>query len=297
MRQFDATEIVSLLPYPALAARIAAVLDLRDAGQAQAPERFRLPLPGGGVLLGMPAQGGGLAITKLLTVHPANPAQGLPLIQGEILVADASDGRRLGLLDGPAVTARRTAAVSLLAARMLAPSPEAPLLIVGAGVQARVHLEAFHSGLGIRRAYVAARSAARATALADHGRGLGMDVRVVEHPDAVLGNCPLVVTATTSSTPVLGNGVRDDAFVAAVGSFTPQAAELPPELVRRSRLFVDDPEGAPHEAGDYLQAGVEWADVRPLSTRLERPASGPVVFKSVGCALWDLAAALLAFGR
>jgi ornithine cyclodeaminase len=75
-------------------------------------------------------------------------------------------------------------------------------------------------------------------------------------------------------------------------------AELPPELVRRSRLFVDTLDGAQAEAGDLIQAGVDWGRVTPLEQALdmERPESGPVIFKSVGHALWDLAAARLAVG-
>lgn len=86
-------------------------------------------------------------------MHPDNPARGLPCIQGEVLALDAATGLRLGLLDGPALTARRTAAASLLAARLLAPRTPAKstLLLVGAGVQARAHLEAFREGLGWRR--------------------------------------------------------------------------------------------------------------------------------------------------
>ena len=108
----------------------------------------------------------------------------------------------------------------------------------------------------------------------------------------------LIVTATTSSEAVLADNVRDEAFVAAVGSFTPQAAELPASLVERASLFVDDLAAAKVEAGDYLRAGVDWGRVTPLEDVLDsvvpRPA-GPIVFKSVGHALFDLAAARQAF--
>ena len=109
-----------------------------------------LPLPAGGVLIAMPATDARVAITKLISFVADNGARGLPAIQGDVIVFDARDGRRLALLDGPTVTARRTAAVSLLAAQRLAPRTDGPLLIVGAGVQGRAHLEAFRQGSGVR---------------------------------------------------------------------------------------------------------------------------------------------------
>ena len=89
------------------------------------------------VVLTMPATDGEIAVVKTITVHPANRDR--PVIQGEITVLEAATGRRLGVLDGPTVTARRTAAVSLLAAKRLSPPEDGPLLVIGAGVQARAH--------------------------------------------------------------------------------------------------------------------------------------------------------------
>ena len=113
----------------------------------------------------------------------------------------------------------------------------------------------------------------------------------------------LLVTATTSREPVLPEGVRGDAFVAAVGSFEPEAAELPPAMISRSTVVVDTTEGAREEAGDLLQAesvgAFRWESAAALEDALrwsERPG-GLVVFESVGHALWDLAAAKLAFSR
>jgi ornithine cyclodeaminase len=111
----------------------------------------------------------------------------------------------------------------------------------------------------------------------------------------------LIVTATTSGVPVFADNVRSDAFVAAVGAFQPDRAELPSDLVRRARLYVDTCEGAAAEAGDLILAGVDWAAVTPLAMvlageRAPRPGA-PIVFKSVGHALFDLAAAVVAVPR
>ena len=131
------------LPCSALAQEIAALL--QDPAVA-VPPRIVQALQGGGSLFVMPAADAQVAITKLISFIPGNAARGLPTIQGDIVVFDVATGQRIGLMDGPTVTARRTAAVSLLAAQKLAPRTDGPMLIVGAGVQGQSHLEAFHTG-------------------------------------------------------------------------------------------------------------------------------------------------------
>ena len=128
-----------------------------------------------------------------------------------------------------------------------------------------------------------------------------MEAEAVEGPEEVIGDVSLVVTATTSAEPVVPEEVPEGVFVAAVGSFEPEVAELPPALVSASRVFVDTMEGAKEEAGDLIQAEragtFDWEDATPLEDALrspERPA-GTVVFESVGHGLWDLAAARTAF--
>ena len=302
-RILDAKETAAALPYAALADAIRDVALARPSDAVQAPPRQALPLPDGAVLLVMPASDGELAITKLVTVHPENARRGLPTIQGEVVVMEASTGTRLGLLDGATVTARRTAALSLLAARELASRPRGPLLIVGAGTQGRSHLEAFREGLGVSEAYVSSRTRESAEALAGHAETLGMDAAVVSDLGAALADAGLVVTATTSREPMLPDGVTGGTFVAAVGSFQPEAAELPPGLISDATVVVDTLEGAEEEAGDLIQAekagAFRWSDATELGEVLrgrERP-TGTVVFKSVGHSLWDLAAARTAFAR
>ena len=302
MEILGAEETESRLPYADLAESIREVALERGSGAVHAPSRMALPLPEGGVLLVMPASGEGIAMTKLVTVHPENARSGLPTIQGEVVVMEAGTGRRLGILDGSVVTARRTAALSLLAARELALRPNGPLLIVGSGTQGRAHLEAFHEGLGTSRVFVNSRTRESAASLAEHAENLGMEARVVGEPGEALGEASLVVTATTSREPVLPEGVSDGSFVAAVGSFEPGAAELPAGLVARAAIVVDTLEGAREEAGDLIQAekagAFSWANATQLEEVLRTPErpEGTVVFKSVGHALWDLAAARTVFG-
>ena len=299
IRIFDSAQTRLALPYPALCDVLVDMLQAHRTGRIMAPERMVVSIAAEGTLLLMPASDGHIAITKLVTVHPENRKEGLPTIQGEVIVMDAINGRRLGILDGITVTARRTAAVSALAARRLAPDPTGPLLIVGAGSQARAHLEAFREMLSVQQVFVTSRTRENAEKLAVFARSLGLRVQVLQHSESVLKDVTLIVTATNSATPVIGGELRSDAFVAAVGAFTPSMAELPADLVRRSRLFADSLEGVRAEAGDFIQAGIDWDRVRPLAEALEeqRPEEGPVIFKSVGHAMFDLADARLAFSE
>lgn len=282
------------LPYAHLARELVRLL---QDPSVQVPPRLVQPLQGGGSLFVMPALDAHTAITKLITFTPANGGSALPTIQGDVVVFDVATGQRRLVLDGPTVTARRTAAVSLLAAQRLAPNPHGPLLIVGAGVQGRAHLEAFAGGLNIKEVLIASRSSASAQALADHATALGLQARVVPDANAALADCPLAVTCTPAHEVVLSALPRPDGFICAVGAFTPQMAELGPVLCRhvaaQGAVLVDTAD-ALHEAGDLLQAGLEVSRFATLADVVRhgfvKPA-GPVLFKSCGWAGWDLAAA------
>ncbi len=286
------------LPYVRLAA---CVQELLQDDTVQVPARIVQGLDGGGSLFVMPAADRSVAMTKLITFVPHNPAQGRAAIQGDVVVFDPHTGERRAILHGPTVTARRTAAVSLLAAQLLAPKPRGPLLIVGAGVQGKSHLEAFAAGLEIESVRVASRSTASADALVAHARSLGLDARRVDDADRALADCPLVVSCTSAQAVALRGMPRDDAMVCAVGAFTPRMVEWSPpvcqHMARQGRVVVDTRD-ADHEAGDLLQADLDvsafatLADVvrqTPLGLAA-KAASGPVFFKSCGWAGWDLAA-------
>ncbi|TGR16949.1 delta(1)-pyrroline-2-carboxylate reductase family protein, partial [Mesorhizobium sp. M1C.F.Ca.ET.196.01.1.1] len=114
--------------------------------------------------------------------------------------------------------------------------------------------------------------------------------------DAIPDTADVVVTLTTSKTPVYMEVARPGRLVVGVGAFRPDSAEISKDTVDSSALVVDDPIGAKHEAGDLIQAKVDWEVVSPLASTLSgifNPLR-PVLFKSVGCAAWDLAAARVA---
>lgn len=300
----NATDTAAKLPYPALAREIEAVL--RDA-TVNVPERLVQAMPGGGSLFVMPALDGRIDITKLITFVAGNAARGLPSIQGDIVVFDAASGQRIALLDGPTVTARRTAAVSLLAAQKLAKRTNGPLLIVGAGAQGRSHLDAFHQGLGVQEVWVASRSLASSQALVAHAQTLGLRARClsdVAEANAVMADCPLVVTTTSAQQVALYATPSPDAFVVAVGAFTPRMVEWSPNVCQAiwaTGCIVVDTRDADHEAGDLLQADIDVTHLPTLGDVVcntpawaghpSRQAFGPVLFKSCGWAGWDLAAA------
>jgi 1-piperideine-2-carboxylate/1-pyrroline-2-carboxylate reductase [NAD(P)H] len=293
-RLLTAAETAARLPYPALVEEIAALL---ADDTVEVPERLVQALPGGGSLFVMPALDATVAMTKLITFTPANAGTSRAAIQGDVVVFDVGTGERVLILDGPTVTARRTAAVSLLAAQQLAPDPEGALLVVGAGAQGFAHLDAFAQVLGVRRVFVASGSAASAQALVDHARARGLKADTAADPRDVLDQCSLVVTCTPASRVVLSGRPRDDAFIAAVGAFTPQMIELDAglcqECASHGLIVVDTPQ-ARHEAGDLLQAGLDPAScptLRDVVLGEERARNGPVLFKSCGWAGWDLAAA------
>ena len=293
----DALQTAARLPWAGLVAEIA--LLLQDSS-VSIPPRLVQALGGGASLFVMPASDSHTAITKLITFTPTNAGTSRPTIQGDVAVFDIATGQRRLLLDGPTVTARRTAAVSALAAQRLAPDSLAPLLIVGAGVQGKAHLEAFAAVLGTRHVMITSRSRPNAERLVQHAESLGMKAQLVLNADAALSSCPLAVTCTPANSIVLSATPRQDAFISAVGAFTPSMAELSPGLcqhvARQGTVWLDTVD-AEHEAGDLLQAGLNLHAMATLGdvVRQNTPRpTGPVLFKSCGWAGWDLAAARLA---
>ncbi len=288
MQILSPSETKAALPYAALAQAIREVLLDADA---YVPERSRLELPNG-VLLLMPAKDSDFAVTKLVTVHSSNTV--LPAIQGEVILMNAHTGERLLMLDGVTVTARRTAAVSLLAAQTLAPK-SGNLLIVGSGTQARSHLEAFKENLDIQQIWISSRNLAKAQALAAQ-----FGAEAVSSAADVIQQADFICTTTNASSPVIPENIKPNAFIAAVGAYRADMLEIPFGITHRAQVVVDDLIGAHSEAGDLIQAGLEWEKVESLRSVLQKPQAQTerlILFKSVGCALWDLAAAKLAYSR
>jgi 1-piperideine-2-carboxylate/1-pyrroline-2-carboxylate reductase [NAD(P)H] len=297
MHILNAAQTAQALPYSKLVPAIAqAALQLAD-GSIHAPERQVVPIDASSVLLSMPAIASDISVTKLITVHGNNAQHRLPAIQGEVIVFDTATGRRLAMLDGPTVTARRTAAVTLLGIQKLAPAKPGSALLIGTGVQAEAHADALVEFFGVRHFRIVSRNAEHAQAFCN-----ALSTRhpgVVATPDALSQrpDTDLVIALTTSKSAVIPAQLNPGTLAIGVGAFKPDMVEFPAELLRARPIIVDHLAGAQHEAGDLIQAGIDWNAVRDLSAivahGIQRTDVLPVL-KTVGHAAWDLAAARVA---
>ncbi len=265
----------------------------------EAPMRTHVETGAGTVLL-MPAFGDQGVGVKLVTLTPSNPERGLPFIHAVYALFEPKTQAPVALLDGAALTALRTAAVSGLATRYLARTDASRLAIFGAGVQARSHLRAMLAVRSIDDTVVVSRTPERATALAREASEAGVDARVGAPGD--LGDRDLVCTCTTSATPVFdGSLLGPGTHVNAVGAYRPDLRELDTETIERARVVVETREAAMEEAGDLLIAIKEGAigedhivaDLTEVvrGVRVRRSDQDVTVFKSVGVAFEDLVVA------
>ncbi|AOI73330.1 bifunctional Delta(1)-pyrroline-2-carboxylate/Delta(1)-piperideine-2-carboxylate reductase [Burkholderia ubonensis] len=288
---FGAAATAALLDYSALLAALRQTVAEYAAGGIVSPERLVVPLQAGGVMLSMPSSAHDIAIHKLVNVCPGNAARGLPTILGQVIACDATTGEMRFVLDGPTVTGRRTAAVTALGIQALHGDSPREILLIGTGRQAANHAEALAATFPRARLFVRGTSAASAAAFCDAQRDHAPRLAPLDGDD-IPDTVDVVVTLTTSRTPVYREAAREGRLVVGVGAFTADAAEIDAGTVRNSRLVVDDPAGARHEAGDLILAQVDWRNVASLADVLGGTfvRGGPLLFKSVGCAAWDLAA-------
>jgi ornithine cyclodeaminase/alanine dehydrogenase-like protein (mu-crystallin family) len=271
----------------------------------EAPLRTHVETRAGTLLL-MPAFGEQGVGVKLVTLTPSNPGRRLPFIHAVYALFEAEEQAPVALLDGAALTAIRTAAVSGLATRHLARPDASRLAIFGAGVQARSHLEAMRAVRPISHAVIVSRTGERATDLAREAAGAGVKADVGS-ADSV-GDRDLVCTCTTSPTPVFdGSLLAPGTHVNAVGAYRPDLRELDTEAVRRARVAVETREAALEEAGDLLIPMSEGAigedhiaaDLSEVvrGARVRMSDDDVTLFKSVGVAFEDLVVARAAVDR
>jgi ornithine cyclodeaminase/alanine dehydrogenase len=302
------------------------VLDMRDcmnvvekafaelaSGTAVLPLRIGIAPPDG-VSLYMPAylkQMGALAC-KVVTVYKNNPTRhNLPTIIGKVLLQDPATGEVTCIMDGGYLTAVRTGAVSGLATKYLARTDKGQVAaIVGAGVQAKMQLWAMATTRELSRAYVYDVSADALSAfIPEMSAKLRLEILPADSPAQMLAVADIVCTASSSSTPLFdGSLVRPGTHINGIGSHSPNARELDTAIIQRSRVVVDSVEACLKEAGDImipLQEGAisqahiqtELGDVvlgrKPARTN----AQEITLFKSVGLAIQDAAAAQLVYER
>jgi alanine dehydrogenase len=257
-------------------------------------------------LLLMPAwRKGGHIVVKLLSVFPDNGARGLPAISGQVLLINGENGVAMAMIEGAALTVRRTSCASALAASYLAREDASDLLMVGAGALAPHLIRAHASVRPIRRVSVWNRNDEHADQIVTGLKDSGLTARRVTDLADAVPQADIISCATLSLEPLVqGDLLKPGAHVDLVGAFRPDMRETDDQTVKRCTLFVDTREGALQEGGDLVQplkAGViketdVQADLAEL-TRGTHPGRRHedecTLFKSVGTAIEDLAAAEL----
>lgn len=295
MKIYDPIETAEVLPFPALVKTLRSTVLDYAAQRIVCPPRLSVPLQKNGVMLSMPASAHDIAIQKLVTICPNNRTIDLPTVFGVVMVCDALTGKPYFGLDGATVTGRRTAAMTVLATQVLHPSGPKSILLIGTGEQASHHVRAFSECFPNASIQVAGITGQAAAAFCEMHKGVAPTIHVA-NGGRVEEDVDLVISLTTSKSPVYFETARSSRLIAGVGAFTSDAAEISPETVRSSTVIVDDPVGATHEAGDIILAGVDWTSVRSLADAINEPipSNRPVFYKSVGCAAWDLSACRVA---
>ena len=306
LRHFTASDVHDALDYGSL---VDALREAFIAG-ASAPVRASHPVtPEGDRLLLMPAWDGvGLGV-KIVTVFPRNRERGLASVAALYLLMDGTTGHPLALIDGEALTLRRTSAASALASSYLSRADAKHLLVVGTGALAPYMAAAHLAVRRIERVSVWGRSHAAAQRTASALAAQGIPACAVADLAAALADADIVSCVTTAREPIVrGAMVREGTHVDLVGAFTPQMRESDDALVARAEIFVDTFAGALAEAGDLVQpmsAGViardrvraELADLASGRHPGRRTDHEVTLFKSVGTAIEDLCAAKLVARR
>ena len=234
---------------------------------------------------------GGLGL-KAVTFYPSNAERGIPTHMATIFLVDPQTGMPLAVMDGRLITEMRTAAVSAVATKLLA-SPDAKILaILGSGVQARSHVEA----LRLVRQFEEIRVWSNTV---EHAREFAHEIgATATSAEAAVRNADVIVTVTSSKTPVLkGDWLKRGSHVNAVGACRPDWRELDDQVVQNNVVFVDSREGAMKESGDVVLSGAKiYAELgEALTGKVSSRANETTVFKSLGMAVEDIAAATLVY--
>jgi len=239
-----------------------------------------------GASLVMPGRVGDSMAVKVVSTVPGSPS-------GIVTVFDGS-GAPVGVVDGPTITAIRTAAVAGLATDILAAGDASSMAMIGAGAMATDQIHAIREVRDIKRLVVWSRDTSNAELLAAEFGG-----HAVRTTEEAVDGADIVTTATPSAEPLFEEPVLASAVhINAVGAFLPSMAEIPAAFVRDAFVVVDDLEAAAAEAGDLIQAGrTADMDLRSLLTTVDPPRHERTLFKSVGIATQDVAAAVAALDR
>lgn len=295
IRFLNASTVRSLGWGPAVAALGKVLIDGFDPEQE--PLRSRTPVSTGS-LVTMPSEISGWVGTKLVTVRPGNPERGLPLIHGLYVLINADTLELVALIDGIALTALRTPAVSALAAHHLAGPGPLRVVVFGTGLQARMHIEALLETADVSHVAVVGRRPEAAAAVVETLVERGVPATVGD--PGVVTEADLIICATSSTTPLFdGATVRPTSLTIAIGASIPTEREVDSALVARSQLVVESRRSALHEAGDMIipiqENIITPDDLIPLSSivtgKHDIDVARPRLFSGTGMGWQDLAVA------
>jgi ornithine cyclodeaminase len=241
---------------------------------------------------------------KAICVFPGNPSLGKDAHQGMVMLFSQETGVPLALMNASQITAMRTAAVSAVATRLLARPDATELGIIGAGVQARTHLEALALVRPIKRARISCLTRAHAERVVDEMQDkVPFPIDVVNSNEEAVHEADVIVTATSAHEPVIKRAwIADGAHINAIGTHSPQSREIDSETMGAARIFADRRESVLNEAGDYLLAAKDGV-VTPesivaelgelvIKTKQGRGSDSEItLFKSLGLAIEDVVCA------
>jgi len=310
MQVFDDDAVADLLALDDLLGVVERAFLKQGRGEVERPDRPHFPVGEGldgrddpaGTGLAMPAyvHGDPAYATKLASVFPGNadPEVDRPTVQAQVLLAGASDGAPLALFAGERITNARTGCIGGLAARELAAGTgPVDLAVVGAGQQARWQTRAIGATRGVNVARIYSPTPDSREACAADLRHEGIAAEAADSAAAAVRGADVVVTATTSETPVFpGDALADGSLVVAVGAYEASMRELDRTTFERAdRVFADVPEEVA-AIGDVVDNGVDPARLTPLSAVFEgdagrEAADEVIVVESVGSAVLDTATA------
>jgi ornithine cyclodeaminase/alanine dehydrogenase-like protein (mu-crystallin family) len=289
VKYLDEDDVRRLLRWEDLIPAMEVALSAFSRGRVIQPVRDLIAVEEGKRYAGvMPAIGEEVMGAKLVSFYPANAGSGVPTHHAMIMLMRSDTGEPLAIMDGRLITEMRTAAVSAAATKYLAAPDTRALALLGSGVQARAHLEALTHVCSFSEVRVWSRTPEHARRFADAHGATAMEA------EAAVRGADVVVTATAALTPILKGGwLKPGAHVNAVGAPRHNWRELDDDAMANT-LLVDSREAVLKESGDViLSRATIHAEIGEIFAGLKPAPAGTTVFKSVGIAIEDVAAAQL----
>jgi ornithine cyclodeaminase/alanine dehydrogenase-like protein (mu-crystallin family) len=302
-------DLAAIMPFSEYVDAVADAFRMHSLGGAILPAPMHIATSSGGfhVKAGLLPIGPGYAAFKVNGNFAGNRQQnGLPTIQGGILLFDASTGSPVALLDSIEITIQRTGAATAVAARYLARPESRTVTIFGCGVQGRVQLTAIRHERDIHQIFLVDKDTQAAEAFAGELAGQGIDVDVPINPKKAALASDVIVTCTSAHAPFLAaDDVRPGTFVAAIGADNPEKSEIEPALMKKARVVTDLTEQASY-MGDLhhaisagaMQVGDVWGELGELVAGTKSGRGSPneiTLFDGSGLGIQDVAASVRAF--